>query len=292
MRELSPELGRLLETEWTLAPVVSEMFAQHEIEDDVLRMMFTCCNPRVAEETQIALVLNVVSGFAAPEIAHAFLTSTASIEKRLQRGKASLAESKTLFDFAGERDLGPRLDAVHRALYVLFSEGYHGAHHESAVRADLCVEAMRLVEVLAHHAATKTPETHALAALMALHAARLPSRVAASGDLSPLLEQDRSLWDRALINRGIAWLEESSRGEVLSEYHLEAAIAAEHASAARAEDTLWDRIVEQYDMLFAMRPTPIVALNRAIAITHANGAVGDPEIVTVEIALGARRASP
>jgi RNA polymerase sigma factor (sigma-70 family) len=269
-RDYAPELGRLLETEWTLSPVVTELFSQHEIEDDVLRMMFTCCNPRIAEEAQVALVLNVMSGFAASEIAHVFLCSEAAIEKRLARAKASLAESKTLFDIAGSNEIAARLDVIHRALYLLFSEGYHGAHPETALRADLCAEAIRLTEILAHHEATAVPQTFALAALMTLHAARLPGRVR-GGELSPLLEQDRSSWDRALIDRGVRWLEASATGDQLTEYHVEAAIAVEHTTAARAEDTRWDRIASLYDTLHAMRPTPVVALNRAIAIAQRDG---------------------
>lgn len=269
--KVAPELGRLLETEWALRPVVEELFADHEIEDDVLRMMFTCVSPRIAEDAQIALVLNVVSGFAAPEIAHAFLSSRAAIEKRLSRAKATLAESRSLFDLSGNAEITSRLDAVLRALYVMFSEGYHGAHPESAVREDLCAEAMRLVAILAKRSPTATPRTHALAALMALHAARLPARRDACGDLNPLLAQDRSRWDRELIASGLRYLEMSATGDELTDYHVEAAIAAEHTTAARAEDTPWARIVTHYDRLFAMRPTPVVALNRAIAIAQRDG---------------------
>ncbi len=270
-RDFAPELGRLLETEWTMSPTVEGLFAQHEIEDDVLRMMFTCVSPRIAEDAQVALVLNVVSGFGASEIAHAFLSSEAAIEKRLSRAKATLAESKSLFEVAGSERIASRLDAVQRALYVLFSEGYHGAHPESAVRSDLCDEAMRLVELLARHATTATPKTHALAALMALHAARLPARLDAAGDLSPLLEQDRSRWNRELIATGVRYLEASATGDSISVYHVEAAIAAEHTTAARSEDTQWVRIVQHYDRLFEMQPTPVVALNRAIAIAQRDG---------------------
>ncbi len=270
-RQFAPELGRLLETEWTLVPLVTELFSQHEIEDDVLRMMFVCCSPRLPEDAQVALVLNVVSGFGAAEIAHVFLSSQAAIEKRLARAKALLAESKPAFEIAGGVELGARLAAVHRALYLLFSEGYHGAHPEGALREELCVEAMRLVTLLTQHEATALPPTHALAALMALHAARLPGRTGTSDELVPLLEQDRSSWDQALVARGVAWLEISARGDELSEYHLEAAIAAEHTTAARAQDTKWPRIVQLYDTLFLMRPTPVVALSRAIAIAQRDG---------------------
>jgi RNA polymerase sigma-70 factor (ECF subfamily) len=264
-RTFAPELGRLVESEWTLAPAVTELFAQHEIDDDVLRMIFTCCHPTLAEDAQVALVLNVVSGFGAAEIAHALLSSEAAIEKRLARAKAALAESKSLFEVAGGDLLASRLDVVHRALYLLFNEGYHGAHPQNAVREDLCVEAIRLVELLANHAATSVPATRALAGLMLLHAARLPSRGVR------LDEQDRSLWDRTLIERGLVYLDASATGDELSPYHIEAAIAAEHTTALRAEATSWARIVDLYDLLIKLRPSPVVALNRAIAIAERDG---------------------
>jgi RNA polymerase sigma factor (sigma-70 family) len=270
-RQFAPELGQRMETEWTLRPTVTELFTQHEIDDDVLRMMFTCCSPRISEDAQIALVLNVISGFGASEIAHAFLASEAAIEKRLSRAKAALAESKSLYDVAGGAELGSRLNAVHRALYLLFSEGYHGAHPERALQTELCVEAIRLVELLAAHEVTAVPQTHALAGLMNLHAARIPGRISASGELSPLVEQDRLLWDKTLIDRGIAWLDKSAEGAELTEYHIEAAIAAAHSTARRAEDTPWTHIVELYDVLLRMRPSPVVALNRAIAIAERDG---------------------
>jgi RNA polymerase sigma-70 factor (ECF subfamily) len=269
-RVFAPELGRLLETEWSLAPVVEELFGEHEIRDGQLAMIFTCCNPRLPEEAQIALVLNILCGFGVAEIAHALLVSEAAIEKRIQRAKKVLAESGSLFDVAGAETLRPRLDVVHRSIYLLFNEGYHGAHPEGAVRTELCAEALRLGGLLAE-SPVSLPDTHALCALMCLHAARLPARVDSDGNLSPLFEQDRSRWDARLIADGLRLLTVSASGERVSEYHVEAAIAAEHAMAARAEDTDWGRIVELYDTLSAMRPGPVVALSRAIAVAQRDG---------------------
>jgi len=175
-RTFAPELTRLLETEWTVAAVVDEAFSSRIILDEQLRMMFSCCHPDLAEPAQIALILNILCGFGAAEVAAAFLTGRAAIEKRISRGKKVLAGSRTLFNLA-DGDFSSRLSAVHRALYLLFSEGYHGASAEGAVRTELCDEAMRLVMLLADHPATATPATHALAALMHLHAARIPARV-------------------------------------------------------------------------------------------------------------------
>ena len=269
VRNLVPELGALLESEWTLVPTVSGFFDPETIQDDELRMMFSCCDPQLAEETQVALTLYLLCGFTAHEIASSFLTKQKTMEKRIERGKKTLAASKRLFDLA-DRDFSARLTAVHRTLYLLFNEGYHGASPESAVRFDLCRSAMRLAIALAENPVVSTPATYALCALMWLHAARLPARVN-GGDLIALAEQDRSLWDRALIAKGRAYLERAASGSDLSEYHVEAAIAAIHCDAARAEETDWTKIVWLYDTLMAIRPSPVIALNRAIAVAQLEG---------------------
>lgn len=269
-RTFAPEIGRLLESEWTRAPFVDESFSEPVIRDEQLRMMFSCCHPKLPQEAQVALVLNVLCGFGAGEIAAAFLSGRAAVEKRIARGKKALAASKRLFDL-GAAEFASRLSAVRRALYLLFSEGYHGASAESAVRAELCREAMRLLALLRGHPPAATPETNALAALMCLHAARLPARLDAAGDLNPFFEQDRSRWDAALVAEGLALLERSAAGETVSAYHVEAAIAAAHASAPSVEATDWALVVSLYDRLMAIAPSPVVALNRAIAIGQRDG---------------------
>src|SRR5271154_5099057 len=182
----APELGRLLQSEWTLAPAVEELFEPNAIKDDQLRMMFSCCHPRLTEEAQVALVLNILCGFSVDEVAGAFVSSHAAIEKRIARAKKVLAGSKRLFEIADAADFSARLGAVHRALYLLFNEGYHGASAESAVRVELCQEAMRLNALLFDHPLAAIPATYALSAMMCLHAARLPARLDASGNLSAL----------------------------------------------------------------------------------------------------------
>ena len=270
-RTFAPELARLLESEWTLAPAVEELFAANAIKDDLLRMMFSCCQPRLAEEAQVALILNILCGFSVAEIASAFVSSHAAIEKRITRAKKLLAGSKRLFDVAAPSDFAARLPAVYRVLYLLFNEGYHGASAESAVRSALCHEAMRLAALLLEHRLGATPATYALSALMHLNGARLPARVDAAGDLQSLFDQDRSLWDGKLVLEGLKLLEFSASGSELTEYHVEAAIASVHATALRAEDTDWSRIVSLYDTLIAIRPSPVVALNRAIAVAQRDG---------------------
>jgi RNA polymerase sigma factor (sigma-70 family) len=270
-RTFAPEMGRLLETEWTITPLVDEAFAAHAIHAEQLRMMFSCCDPRLSEAAQVALILNILCGFGAAEIASAFLSSRAAIEKRISRGKKVLASSHRLFDLA-DAEFASRLSAVRRALYLLFNEGYHGASGEAAVRAELCGEAMRLTALLREYPAAATPVTDALAALMCLHAARLPARIDSAGDLTSLAHQDRSRWDAGLLAEGLALLERSAAGPELTAYHLEAAIAAVHAGARSVAETDWESIVALYDRLTEVAPSPVVALNRAIAIAERDGA--------------------
>jgi RNA polymerase sigma factor (sigma-70 family) len=270
-RTFAPDLGRLLHTEWTVANAVEEIFDPTGIADDQLRMMFSCCHPRLPEAAQTMLVLQLVAGFGAREISAAFVTTNAAVEKRLTRAKKTLAESSALFDIADAADFAQRLPAVQRALYLIFSEGYHGASAKTVVRTDLCREAIRLGRLLAEHPLGDVPSTRALCALMYLNAARLPARLDASGALSPLYEQDRTRWDRTMIAAGRDWLERSATGVALSRYHVEAAIASEHASAVHFEATDWRQIVTLYDALMRIAPSPIVALNRAIAVAQLEG---------------------
>jgi RNA polymerase sigma-70 factor (ECF subfamily) len=278
-RTFAPELGRLLQSEWTLAPIVEELFSPNAIKDDVLRMMFSCCPPDLPEAAQVSLILRILCGFSVDEIAAAFVSTHAAVEKRITRAKKVLAESKALFDVTASSDFSGRLPAVHQALYLLFNEGYHGASPEVAVRAELCREAMRLAAALLEHPLVATPETYALSALMCFNAARLPARVDAAGNLQSLAMQDRSLWDQDLVDDGLRLLDLSAKGSQLTEFHVEAAIASIHATAARTEDTDWDRIVSLYDALMTVRASPIVALNRAIAVAQRDG----PEQGLIEI---------
>jgi RNA polymerase sigma-70 factor (ECF subfamily) len=202
------------------------------------------------------------------EIAGAFVSGPAATEKRITRAKKLLAGSKKMFEVTSPAEFQKRLPDVQRALYLLFNEGYHGASTETAVRTELCREAMRLTAMLLAHPLGRKPGTYALAALMSLNAARLPGRVNAAGNLSSLVEQDRSQWDQGMITEGVRLLELSATGQAVTEYHVEAAIAAVHARARRVEDTDWGAIVGLYDTL---RPSPVVALNRAIAVAQKDG---------------------
>jgi RNA polymerase sigma-70 factor (ECF subfamily) len=270
-RAFAPELGRLLESEWTLAPAMEDLFAASAIKDDQLRMMFSCCHPRLPEESQVALILHILCGFSVDEVAGAFVNTFAATQKRITRAKKILAGSKRLFDVTVTAEFSSRLPVVLRTLYLLFNEGYHGASAETAVRVELCHEAMRLVAIVLDQPLGKAPAAHALLALMCLNAARLPARIDSSGDLHSLFDQDRSQWDWQLLSEGLRFLELSAAGSELTEYHIEAGIAAAHAQATRTEETDWKAIVSLYDLLIALNPSPIVALNRAIAIAQNEG---------------------
>jgi RNA polymerase sigma factor (sigma-70 family) len=270
-RAFAPELGRHLQSEWTLAPAVEEFFAADAIKDDLLRMMFACCHSRLSEAAQVALILNVLCGFSVGEVASALMSRREAVEKRLGRAKRMLADSKRLIDVPVAADFDRRLPTVLRALYLLFNEGYHSASPELAVRAELCREAMRLAALLLTHPRGRTPGAYALAALMSLNAARLPARLDEKGELMSLFDQDRSQWDKGLIQEGLRLLTLAAQGPEMGPYHLEAALAAAHARAERSEDTDWAEIVWLYDMLAAIRPDPVVALNRAIAIAQRDG---------------------
>jgi RNA polymerase sigma-70 factor (ECF subfamily) len=247
------------------------MFTDKAIKDDQLRMMFSCCHPGLPEEAQVMLILHILCGFGVHEVASAFVTTYTAVEKRIPRAKKVLARSNRLFDTQAPSDFSTRLPAVHKALYLLFNEGYHGASAEFAVRAELCQEAMRLAALLLDHPLGATSVTYALSALMCLNKARLPARLNVSGKLNSLFDQDRSLWDQKLVREGLQLLDLSAKGSELSEYHVEAAIAAVHATAPSMQATNWEEIVSLYDTLMTIRPTPVVALNRAIAIAQREG---------------------
>ena len=252
-RVFAPELGRAMDQEGALSGVIDAAFEPTAIKDDQLRMMLSCCPPRLPETAQISLILNIVCGFGASEIAAALLMGRAAVEKRIARGKRALSRSQSLFDLS-DADFEPRLRTVRRALYLLFSEGYHGATRASAVRTELCDEALRLTALLLDYTPAATPTTRALAALMCLNAARLPARLDRAGDLLALVDQDRARWDEQLVRRGLMLFESSTVGDELSQYHLEAAIAVAHASAPTFADTDFRTIVGLYDRLLSLAP--------------------------------------
>ena len=266
-RILTPELTYLLQDGSQAEAPVSE----REIQDDQLRMMFACCHPGLSTEVQITLILKTLCGFSVAEISSALLVSADSIEKRLGRARKFLRESGTFEELAHPSDIGGRLEGVYQAIYLLFNEGYHASQSERTVREDLCFEALRLALLLSEHPEGARPKTFALVALFCFDAARLPGRIDSDGFLLPLEQQDRSIWDQALIGQGLRFLERSAAELEVSAYHLEAGIAALHSSVDSYARTDWEAIVALYDRLYDLTPTPIVALNRAIAVGQARG---------------------
>lgn len=252
---------------------------ENEIKDDRLRMMFVCCHPLISREDQVALALKTLCGFNPAEIAKAFLTTEAAVAKRLTRAKQRIRETGIRFEIPEGEELTRRLDAVLQSLYLLFNEGYKASRGDSLVREDLCREAIQLTSALAEHPAGNRPRTHALLALMLLNAARIPSRLDGEGNLLRLQDQDRSRWHQPLISRGMFHLAQSAAGDELSEYHLQAGIAAVHCTASDYAATDWRQILELYDRLVEFDDSPVVALNRAVALAEVHGAQAGIEAV-------------
>ena len=269
LRKFVPELTQQLESEWSIAYTVENHLAG-EVQDDLLRMVFACCDPQIGDRAQIMLVLKLLCGFSTAEIAHAFLSTPAAIEKQISRGKASLRTAEWV-DIGGAEVLKARLAAARSALYLLFSEGYHSAHPQHVVREELCFEAMRLTKLLTDHPNLAAPTTAALFALMCFNAARLPGRRDDAGELVLLEHQDRTAWDQDLIAQGAGWLDRATVGDGLSRFHLEAIISATHCLAPSVNATDWGKIRALYDTMRARFPSPIVHLNRAIAIAQVEG---------------------
>lgn len=264
-----PAIVTHVEQVWATPAVAWE--AAHVIRDDALRLMFVCCHPSVAPDAQVILALKILCGFSTREIAQAHFSSEAAIEKQLTRTKKKIQEAGIGFEIPENESLAPRLDGVLRTIYLLFNEGYKASSGDRLLKEELCQEAIRLASILVTHPAGNVPRSHALLALMALNYARAPSRLDAQGGLSRLHDQDRSKWDQTLIGHGLAHLAKAAEGNALSEYHLQAGIAACHCTAPDYASTDWPRILQHYDELHRLMPTPIVALNRAVAIANVHG---------------------
>ncbi len=239
--------------------------------DDTLRMLFVCFHPQLTIEAQLALALRTVCGMSPAEIAAAFLTSEAAIAKRLVRARQQIRDLHLPFAVPDASELPQRLDGVLAALYLLFNEGYKASSGDRLIREELCHEAIRLTRLLAAHSVTVEPATKALLSLMCLNAARIKARTSADGEIVRLHHQDRSQWDAALIQEGILALGAASTGARISPYHLEAGIAACHCLAADEASTDWARILSLYDQLLLLKPTPIVAMNRTVALARLHG---------------------
>jgi RNA polymerase sigma factor (sigma-70 family) len=270
-REKQTEIAVSVE-QWSGDSVTDESpLFDTEIKDDRLRLIFACCHPLIPQEAQTALALKTLCGFSAAEIAKAFLTTEAAIAKRLTRTRQKIRELRIPFEIPSGEEFSVRLNGVLQTLYLLFNEGYKASSGENLVREDLCHEGIRLATLLAEHPLANQPRTHALVALMLLNAARLPARVDTEGNILRLKEQERSKWSRPMIERGIIHLGQAATGDELSEYHIQAGIAACHCMAEDYQSTDWSRILSLYDQWSKMNNSPVVALNRAVAVANVNG---------------------
>jgi RNA polymerase sigma-70 factor (ECF subfamily) len=273
------ELGREVELRSRLAELDPAEAASDEIDDDLLGLIFTACHPVLAPEARVALTLRLVGSLSTAEIAGAFLVKESTVAQRIVRAKRSLAEARVPIEVPGPDERERRLVPVLEVIYAIFNEGYAASAGEEWIRADLCEEAMRLGRVLAG-LMPREPEVLGLTALMELTAARFPARTGPGGEAIPLFEQDRSRWDLVLIGRGLKGLERAeSLGRPLGPYALQAAIAACHARARAAEQTDWERIVALYDALDAISGSPVVRLNRAVAVGMAFGPAAGLELL-------------
>lgn len=257
----------LLQSEYTLHTYVDNLWHEDVIQDDLLRMMFACCHPELSQENQITLILKTLCGFSTSEIAKSLLTSEDTISKRLYRTKSFFREQKIRPEFPAEHQLKQRLDSVLRTIYLIFNEGYNSTHSDLLIRKDLLEQALYLCNLLCSSPLTAHPEVHAAMALMLFHVARIAGRTSTEGAIILLHEQDRTTWDKALIEQGNVCMHRAATGDVLSTYHVEAAIAYEHCIAERFEDTNWQRILDYYNVLVSMAPSVVVKLNR-IAVIH------------------------
>jgi RNA polymerase sigma factor (sigma-70 family) len=270
-REKQPDIIATLE-QWAANPVEGDSrLLESEIADDHLRMMFVCCHPLIPTEAQVALALKTLCGFNVTEISRAFLTTEAATAKRLTRAKQKIREAQIPFEIPTGEELARRLDSVLQSLYLLFNEGYKASSGKKLVREELCHEAIRLTGLLAQHPTGNRPKTHALLALMLLNSARISTREDDEGNLLRLDEQERTQWDQAMIARGMFHLAQSAAGEEITEYHLQAGIAACHDAAKDYESTDWRQILSLYDRLVEFDDSPVVALNRAIAVAKVHG---------------------
>jgi len=262
----------------TASPAPDEM-PDDDVGDDLLRLIFIACHPVLSTEARVALTLRLLGGLTTAEIARAFLLPEPTIGQRIVRAKRALTEARVPFDMPRTEELAPRLASVLEVIYLIFNEGYAATAGTEWMRPTLCEEALRLGRILAELAA-KEPEVHGLIALMEIQASRTTARVGASGQPILLLEQDRARWDQLLIRRGLAALERAQGlGGALGPYALQAAVAACHARARTAGETDWARIVALYDALAQLAPSPVVDLNRAVAVSMAFGPIAALEIV-------------
>lgn len=271
-RKYESEAAHLLKSERATGSDLDQLFSEKEIQDDQLRMIFTCCHPAISQDSQIALALKTLCGFSIPEIARAFLTSDENINKRLVRARQNIRDAEVGFMIPSGKELTGRLQAVLTTIYLLFNEGYSASSGNDIVRYELCEEAIRLSQMIIdnnHIVGKEIP--HALAALMFINASRFKARQDALGNLLTMEEQDRSLWDQQMLGIGLTHLSDAARNNSISVYHILAAISAQYSIAPTYQDTDWKSILSLYDSLLQLDQSPVVLLNRAISVSKVHG---------------------
>ena len=261
----------LLTSEYTVNTAMENLWKEELIKDDLLRMMFACCHPDISEENQVTLILKTLCGFSTMEIAKAFLTSEETISKRLYRTKEFFREHKIKLLIPSIDEIKNRTDAVLNSIYLLFNEGYNSTNSEELIRKDVMEEAMMLCKLLTQNKHTQLPEVYALMALMYFHSARSDSRLTTDGEIILLPMQDRKKWDAAMIDKGNEYMGKAAFGDVISSYHLQAAIAYEHCSVQNFKETNWKRILNYYEWLCNISDSPINELNKIVAFMEVHG---------------------
>jgi RNA polymerase sigma-70 factor (ECF subfamily) len=261
----------LLESGWTAESAIEHMFTDEEIKDDLLRMMFVCCNPEIGKEAQTTLILKTLCGFSIAEIAKAYLTNESTITKRLVRARQTIRDLNIAFEIPPNENIMERMDAMHETIYLLFNEGYSSTESDEHIRMDICSEAIRLCSLLSEHSAGKNAVTYSLLALMYLNASRFNARISKEGEIVLLSEQDRSLWNRTYIQSGLSFLEKAASEGVINTYYIQAAISACHCIATSFEKTNWTEIMNLYNLLIRIDHSPVVHLNRIVALSKVHG---------------------
>ena len=272
-REYSSEVAHYLQSEWTVEPALNHLFSEQEIKDDQLRMIFTCCHPSITPDSQIALALKTLCGFSIPEIAKAFLANDETINKRLVRARQKIRDNKIPFEVPQGKELEKRLETVLETIYLLFNEGYSASKGNDIIRYELCEEAIRLTRIIADdNTIQQKGNVFALLSLMYLNASRFKARQDITGNLLTMAEQNRSLWDKQMIDIGLGYLNEATKNGEIGVYHTLATISAHHSIAIDFNATNWNGILSLYNHLTLLDSSPLVLLNRAVAILKVHGA--------------------
>lgn len=271
-KKYSSELAHLLQSEWTARPAINHFFSEQEIEDDQLRMMFTCCHPSISPDSQIALTLKTLCGFSIPEIAKAFLTNEETINKRLVRARKKIREDEIPFEIPKGSELEKRLQTVLESIFLLFNEGYSASKGNDIIRYELCEEAIRLAYIITgSETIQQKGNVFALLSLMYLNASRFKARQDGEGNLLTMEEQDRSLWDKRMIDIGINYLNQATKNGEVGIYHSLAAISSHHCIAVDFNATNWNAILALYDHLTLLDNSPLILLNRSVAVLKVHG---------------------